>query len=267
MPRQSKADSKERIQKLIDQIDVLASIKRGSPEFTKWRRDTRVALENVFSDIPERVQEFTEVSYHPGLATSSTSESDYQGAYIRGLRRAEAILQSMVEEIEEYWEESQAILPQQTFSPELAPVTDEVFVIHGHDHGVKNTIARFLENLGLTATILHEQPDEGRTVIEKLEHYANGFAVALLTPDDVGGTDEHNLKPRARQNVILEMGYFAGKLGRQRVRALKSEGVEVPSDFSGVLYIALDDSEMWKMSLIRELKGAGFDIDANRIFE
>ena len=116
--------------------------------------------------------------------------------------------------------------------------------------------------------ILHERPDGGRTIIEKFEQHADvRFAVALLTPDDVGALkgDESNLNPRARQNVIFEFGYLLGRLGRQGVRALTKGLVDIPSDYAGVLYIPLDDG--WKMGLIRELKHAGFEVDANKAFE
>ena len=92
----------------------------------------------------------------------------------------------------------------------------------------------------------------------------SGLAVVLLTPDDEGrlqgGTD---LKPRARQNVIFELGYFAGILGRNRVCALTKGDVEIPSDYDGVIYITLDDSGGWKLRIVKELKAAGFDVDAN----
>ncbi|MGB8035837.1 MAG: nucleotide-binding protein, partial [Nitrososphaeraceae archaeon] len=98
----------------------------------------------------------------------------------------------------------------------------KVFIVHGHDDGSKNELASFLYRLGLTPIILHEQANEGRTVVEKFESYASdvGYAFILLTPDDVGGKDKAELKPRARQNVILELGYFMGKLGRDRVCGL-----------------------------------------------
>ena len=118
--------------------------------------------------------------------------------------------------------------------------------------------------------ILHEQANLGRTIIEKFEEHAQvGFAVALLTPDDVGSLKEEktNLKSRARQNVIFEFGYFIGKLGRKRVCALVKGDVEKPSDYDGVLYISLNDSGGWEMRLIKELKTAGFDVDANRAFQ
>ena len=90
--------------------------------------------------------------------------------------------------------------------------------------------------------------------------------MALLTPDDVGAlkNEEKNLKLRARQNVVFELGYFLGRLGRERVCALTKGDVEIPSDYDGVVYIPLDDSEGWKMKLIKELKNVGFDVDANK---
>ncbi len=144
-----------------------------------------------------------------------------------------------------------------------------IFVIHGHDESSRETAARFLERLGLEPVILHEQPNKGRTIIEKFEEHAQvGFAVVLLTPDDVGAlaNDKNNQKPRARQNVIFEFGYFIGKLGRERVCALVKGNVETPSDYDGVIYIQLDGSDGWKLRLIKELKSVGFKVDANQVF-
>ena len=147
-------------------------------------------------------------------------------------------------------------------------MTTKVFVVHGHDEGKREAVARFLDTLELVPIILHEQANKGRTIIEKFEDHADaGFAVVLLTPDDLGAAkkDENDLKPRARQNVILELGFFIGKLGRKRVCALKSQCVENPSDVDGMVYINLDELDAWKTGLVRELRAAGFDIDANRI--
>ena len=145
-----------------------------------------------------------------------------------------------------------------------------VFIIHGRDEGTKEAVARFIKQLGLNPIILHEQPNQGQTIIEKFERHAEvAFAIALLTPDDTGGLsgEEQSLKPRARQNVIFELGYFTGKLDRGRVCALKGENVEIPSDYDGVLYIPLDESGGWKMTLMRELKSAGFEVDVDRVLE
>jgi predicted nucleotide-binding protein len=149
------------------------------------------------------------------------------------------------------------------------PTSSKVFVVHGHNHGVKEAVARFLEKLDLDPIILHEKPNAGRTVIEKFSDYADvQFAVVLLTADDEGRgrSTTADLLLRARQNVILELGYFLGKLGRARVCALYEADVEIPSDYKGVLFVELDKSDRWKFDLVRELRAAGFDVDANRIF-
>lgn len=136
----------------------------------------------------------------------------------------------------------------------------KVFLVHGRDGGTKEMVARFVERLGLEPIILHEQANEGRTVIEKFEAHADvPFAVVLMTADDTGGLagDSREFRPRARQNVILELGCFTGKLGRSRVAALFSAGLEVPSDLHGVLFIELDEGGAWRMKLAQELVTAG----------
>lgn len=143
-----------------------------------------------------------------------------------------------------------------------------VFIVHGHDDGTKQTVARFLEHLDLSPIILHEQADEGRTVIEKFaDHSDVAYAVVLLTADDRGGTKDtpyNEQRYRARQNVILELGYFLAKLGRKGVRALCQEGIEVPSDYGGVLFTPLDKDGAWRLSLAKEMKAAGIEIDLNK---
>ena len=145
----------------------------------------------------------------------------------------------------------------------------EVFVVHGHDQEVKETVARFLKNLGLEPIILHEQANKGRTIIEKFEAHSNvAFAVVLLTPDDMGrgALKRASLKPRARQNVILELGFFFGKLGRARVCALHKGNVEIPSDADGVIYVPYDSQGAWKIALAREIRESGVAVDMSKIY-
>lgn len=142
-----------------------------------------------------------------------------------------------------------------------------IFVVHGHDDAAKEAIARYLQKLELNPIILHEQPDKGRTIIEKFEDYSNViFAIALLTPDDLGKSKDSNeeAKIRARQNVIFELGYFIGKLGRKNVCAIYKEGVELPSDMLGILYIPLDNKGALKLKIAKEIKHSGIKIDLNR---
>ena len=152
--------------------------------------------------------------------------------------------------------------------PAPSPEPVRVFVVHGHDHGPRDSVARLLERLGMLAVILEEQPDRGlQTVIEKFEEHANvRYAVIVLTPDDVGGVkDSAGMKPRARQNVILELGFFIGKLGRDKVSAILVDDVEEPSDIRGGLYISFDRDGAWKMKLARNMRAAGLPVDMNLI--
>ena len=128
-------------------------------------------------------------------------------------------------------------------------------------------VEKFLTKLGLEIVILRDQPNKGRTIIGKFEALADvAYAVVLLTADDRGGPRSETFetqKFRARQNVILELGYFLGGLSRERVCALYHEGVEIPSDYSGVLYVLADSGGGWRLRLARELKAAGLSIDMN----
>jgi predicted nucleotide-binding protein len=144
-----------------------------------------------------------------------------------------------------------------------------VFVVHGHDNEAKEVTCRFIEKMGLEAVVLHEQPNEGKTIIEKLEHNADvAFAVILLTPDDRGASiaDQENFRFRARQNVMLELGYFLARLGRDRVCALLKGNVEIPTDYRNVLHIEMDNDGGWKTKLFQELKSANIDIDTRALF-
>ena len=143
------------------------------------------------------------------------------------------------------------------------------FIVHGTNSAAKTEIARFVEKLGLTAVILHEQENQGLTIIEKFEKHAAsaGFAVVLLTPDDVAAPqlEPRKLRARARQNVILELGYFCGALTRGRVAVMNWPEVEVPSDIHGLVYIPYDSSNGWHLALAREFKRAGLSVDLNRV--
>ncbi|WP_416151146.1 TIR domain-containing protein [Salipaludibacillus sp. HK11] len=140
----------------------------------------------------------------------------------------------------------------------------KVFIVHGHDDLAKTELARFIEKLGLSPIILHEQASGGKTIIEKIEKYSNvGFGIVLYTPCDIGAKKGNELQSRARQNVVFEHGFLIGKIGREKVAALKKDIVEVPNDIAGVVYI--DMIAGWKLEIAKELRGSGYDIDYNLI--
>lgn len=138
-----------------------------------------------------------------------------------------------------------------------------VFIVHGHDDHMKEATARRIEGLGLKAVILHEQPDRNLTIIEKFEQHADvSHAVVLFSPDDLVLRPGGSVQARARQNVVFELGYFIGRLGRRGVTVLHTGDIEIPSDYSGVLYVPFDSPGAWKYKLAEELAAAGLPLKA-----
>lgn len=143
----------------------------------------------------------------------------------------------------------------------------DIFIIHGHDEAVLQTVARSVRVLtGREPVILREQPSQGRTIIEKFEAHAAkcSFAIGLLTHDDMGrAVSDPEEQPRARQNVVFEAGYFVGLLGRHRVVLLHQPGIDLPSDLNGIVYVSLASS--WQLELAKELRAADIAVDLNRL--
>lgn len=249
-------------------------LKRGIgahlPEFVKWHRDAESAIARTYGDDSPGLQRFSKIPFdfdEPGLEQHMPG---YWDDHNKRLAVANALLTSMHDEAAKE-EQYEFELAQAT---KRAPArianrqhSSRVFVVHGRDLATKANVARFLEKLGLEPIILHEQPSQSRTIVEKFESFSDvGFAVVLLTADDVGklSLGEEALHPRARQNVIFEFGYFIGKIGRDKVCALLEAGVDKPSDLDGIVYVPLDQADAWKMQLVKELKAAGYNVDANK---
>ena len=134
------------------------------------------------------------------------------------------------------------------------------FIVHGHDSKALGDLKRFIQHRlsWQTPRVLREMPSGGRTLIEKFEDAVRTVDVVfvLLTPDDkaapANAPDE--MKRRARQNVIFEMGYFFGKMQRAggRIILLHHGDVELPSDVHGIVYIDISggiraaSKEIWR---------------------
>jgi len=199
----------------------------------------------------------------PGFTTDFGHHFFYAGSkVIAGVREfTKQLLIPFIRDYKLYVESNGNVEPRLKL-----PMSNKIFIVHGHETGARETLARFLERIGFEAIILHEQANQGRTVIEKVEAHGDvSFAVVLLTPDDEGRVKGGELEPRARQNVLLELGYFIGRLGRNRVCALKRGALEIPSDFAGVVWEQMDDGGGWKLSLGRELEAAGHVIDWSKL--
>lgn len=196
-----------------------------------------------------------------------------------GRDKAIGLLESARRFLEERLDDAELESPPSPAGQASEMTGNKVFVVHGHDLDAAQTVARFVEQLGLEPIILHEQPNRGRALIDKFEQHSSDvvFAVVIITPDDLGaakseldaGSDDKKkltrLNPRARQNVILELGYFYGKLGRRNVVALRKGKVEEPSDNVGVTFTTLDSAGAWKNELAREMADAGVEVDANAL--
>lgn len=129
------------------------------------------------------------------------------------------------------------------------------FIVHGHNDSIKFEVARYIEKeIKRKVIILHEEPNKGQTIIEKFENNSTvDFAITIWTADDIGKAKEAtDYQNRARQNVVFETGFFIGALGRQNVVVLVEDGVEIPSDYSGVIFISLAGN--WKHDLRKEIE-------------
>lgn len=258
---------RERVIRTTSEIDTLEA------DFSRWNDFNYEFLRRAFTT--EEYAQTYRSTYAPiGIAFQPKSPQEKLQDELERITVKVGSLVSLVERLDLIDEGPDAVAANRpSISEPLAtgPVNidnKKVFLVHGQDEEAKAVVARFITGCNLTPIILHEQPNGGRTIIEKFEREADvGFAVIILTPDDVGGLRDGDtltsvqLNTRARQNVVLELGYFAGRLGRGRVAALKKGDLEMPSDIAGVVWTALDAADAWKMSLARELKSAGFEFD------
>lgn len=244
-------------------------------DFLSWRYQVITLLRSIdlpFSDSVGQIENDKQLNQYNTMSIGSILVA------LKSARRfleTQQIMNPCIENSSDYAYgniETQQITSQ---SIEIAPDNkldfseEKVFIVHGHDTGLRETVARYIEHFDIKPIILQEQTGNSQTIIKKLETNSDvKFAIVLITPDDVGrdkNENEEDLKPRARQNVILELGYFFGKLGRANVRALYDEKVELPSDIIGIEYIKIDSSDAWKLKLAKEMKQCGLKIDMNKL--
>lgn len=239
----------------------------GGAAYDAWKAKVIVVMRQVLGDKSTTLDRFTNHRYTVGLWTGAPGEAEDDLRYFASqVTRAAALIDAAIYEVELMAEgQSAEIEPV----PGITPGAGTVFLVHGHDGVAKHDVARFVERItGKPPVILDEQANRGQTLVEKFETHATtaAYAIVLVTPDDVGrvnGTDPATEQPRARQNVVFELGYFFGKLGRDRVAVLNS-GVEKPSDVDGLAYIGYPAGN-WQVELAKELHMAGVPVDMTRL--
>jgi len=267
LPAPPQISPEEGIRLLKSQIrkgqELFASRPISSDDYGSWGLVTRNYLEKAFGVNSPNVSSITDVGRY-GSFPMNASEEWWENHQAKSLQTQLKKLGGLVEllQTELQLDRSGTIqAPRQSSG-------HRIFLVHGHDEAILHEIARFLEKLDQDIVLLREQPNRGQTIIEKFEDYSDvGFAIVLLTPDDRGGEvalPYEKQKLRARQNVIFELGYFIGRLGRNRVCALYKPGVEIPSDYAGVLYVQLDEQGAWRLTLAKEMKAAELPVDMNK---
>ncbi|MCD8324717.1 MAG: nucleotide-binding protein [Clostridiales bacterium] len=222
----------------------------GGPMYDEWMAKINIFNERYLKEHPSYD------SIHKAYKQKDNNPSSYDDMMAQ---------LKVVASDDEFWENiTESISEEQP----MEQGNNKVFIVHGHDDGAKQTIARYVEQLDYEAIILHEQPDGGNTIIEKIEQYTDvAFAIVLYTPCDIGydKDKEADKKYRARQNVVFEHGYLIGKLGRKNVCAVVVGDVETPGDISGVVYKKMDSEGAWRFEIAKEMKNAGLEVDVNKL--
>lgn len=249
--------------KQLKEINIIdrPSFEKAGAKRRRWSQYNKEMLLRMFSDssIADEYDHFR-AAFYPTNPSLEWLADDFEEDVDVSINRLESIKDRL------------ELIPEQSgidlLNTHSQPNKDKVFVVHGHDELEKELVARFLTKLKLTPIILHEQPNAGKTIIEKLETYSDvSFAVVLLTPDDraIPRDEPEKQELKARQNVIFELGFFFGKLGRNKVSVLYKKGVSIPSDYSGIVYVEMDENNGWRLHLAREIKKAGLNVDLNRL--
>jgi Predicted nucleotide-binding protein containing TIR-like domain len=265
-------------QQIVEAISAGEELLRAQPKsaieltnfrenYLAWESRTSAILENSFkvsgflTSNPKQEFSATAVSLLDLKLTSTRLPPERLSEVVTDIQEKVRVLRSVDSRLDVY-------LPVETGKPERSnPAKDApIFLVHGRDLVRREVIRRFLETVTRrTVIVLADQPNRGQDLLGKLLANAQDacFAVVLLTADDIGGLEIDSVKPRARQNVVFELGMFIALLGRDRVSAMTDPGIETPTDFSGVAYIPLT-GDSWQLELVRELRAAGIEASLDR---
>ena len=274
-------EKKQFVQELsfcIGEIESLRTLDFHAIQFGLWQKRVMNLLIHGFGEFCSQVKEFREISFYDEYADQesknpwSAADFDYDavGNYQSGLNKAQTQLMSIKEEVGKYFNENKEKDGLKINSQRIEGVNKKIFIVHGHDDLLRVKVVDVVKRLGLEPIVLRDKPNKGRTIIEKFEENADvGFTIVLLSADDKG-YDKNNpneISDRARQNVVLELGYFIGKYGRDRVMVLCAPSVERPGDIAGVVYTDATNEYSWSLELVKELNAVGFKVDANKLLE
>ncbi len=240
---------------------LAAVLGQGTPKFKQYKSASDLEPPAIYELVPEWV-----AMRSGGVSEPRINIHALQDGITQRKRQSTALLGQAIRDLEEEirYRPREPMVESEDAQSQQALTSHKVFLVHGRDDVAKNEVALFLRAIGLEPIILHLQPNGGRHLLTKFTEESEGarFAVVLMTPDDEGGlTGTADKIPRARQNVVFELGFFIGKLGPANVAALVKGEVEKPSDFDGIAYIAFHPGGRWKTELARELHYAKVPFD------
>lgn len=256
---------KDRLKKLIFEIDelILKRVDSSDISFKKWNNMAKSVLLSIYRKEDYQYKEFEKIRFYEmdfQKANGYGPSIDEVEVCRQGLLIAKGQLENVLDLLEDETQQDCNKKQNEVQSSDY----NKVFIVHGHDGELKQSVARVIEKQNIEAIILSEKENKGRTIIEKFEDYSDvSGAICLFTADDLGKARKDAMEnARARQNVVLETGYFMGKLGRDRVVILADKGIEMPSDLSGVVYT---NTASWEFELLKELKAIGYKVDLNKL--
>ena len=244
----------DRLKEIIDEIDTLIEhrVTKRAPAFIAWYTKAERFLTKKYGVGSLELSAFQDTNFSAVILSDISYDVK---ACANGLTATKLTFLDYLRELDDETGDNKS---------EMLQTFEKVFVVHGHDSALKESVARIVEKQDIEAIILSEQANQGNTIIEKFEQHSDvGGAICLFTADDLAKAQSGDtMQPRARQNVVFEAGYFMGKLGRRHVVILADSGIEMPSDLSGVVYT---NTANWQFELLKELNAMGYTVDLNKL--
>ena len=274
-----KQQAKSILRSLIQRSIQLQAMPRNSPQFKGWKRDTRIAITKIFGDQTDHLRDFDEIDFTFPYQGLLIREGQHQGAYLKGLKHSAAILQSMTEEINRYWDSSTSKPTRKTPALPVAKDQTRVFVVHGRNTNLVSALFSFLTAIGLNPIEWNQaiaKTKKGSPSIGDILDAAFNEAqavVVLLTGDDeaklrpklLKDSDpayERELTPQSRPNVLFESGMAMGRYPRRTV--LVQIGALRPlSDMAGIHITHMDNTPEKRQELATKLTNAGCRVNTS----
>jgi predicted nucleotide-binding protein len=249
----------ELIQDLLNQAQEI-SYQNGKRDAVEKRAE--MLFRKIFNDKTPYIKSLKEITYSPQIWHTETPESVFESKFNDGKDKLLNLLRVVYEDLQ------LNIIPMKSTS--IADSRD-VYIVHGYNEQMKSVVVRAIEQLKLASVILHEHPDKGKNIFQKFTDYPNPiYVIVLLSADEVAYEKDHSPETaqyRATQNVILELGYFIGKIGRERVLVLHEtvSNFEIPTDYRGIPFVPFDKVGGWISELVKNLTALGIYIDENSL--